>query len=140
MAQCWGERGNLLATLGDNVAWDLHFYHDFHDAWSLLSHAGHASVVEEDARTLAGLAGAVVAEWSLAGPAGRSTGYTEEEVCDFAVLQVRAYNHATHGWFFWNWRDHPSLDKWDLERGVLARNRLPSPLPPALLSDVARPD
>ena len=26
-------------------------------------------------------------------------------------VQVRAYNHATHGWFFWNWRDHPDLDK-----------------------------
>jgi len=53
---------------------------------------------------------------------------------------VRAYNHASHGWFFWNWRDHPSLDKWDLQRGVLARGRLPLPLPPALLSELARPE
>lgn len=42
--------------------------------------------------------------------------------------QVRAYNQATHGWFFWNWHDHEFYDKWDMEKGVLERGRLPHPL------------
>eukprot|EP00277_Geminigera_cryophila_P005250 CAMPEP_0179420960 /NCGR_PEP_ID=MMETSP0799-20121207/9478_1 /TAXON_ID=46947 /ORGANISM="Geminigera cryophila, Strain CCMP2564" /LENGTH=133 /DNA_ID=CAMNT_0021194669 /DNA_START=36 /DNA_END=437 /DNA_ORIENTATION=- len=70
------------------------------------------------------LEGAVVGEWSLARP---ST-HTEEQVKDFATSQVRAYNHASHGWFFWNWHDHDCYDKWDMQRGVFARTRLPIPL------------
>jgi len=122
LLQLWHARGNLLRF--DNIAWDLHLYHDFHPAWSLLSHQQHSEVVVEDARSLALLPGSVVGEWSLARPGS----YSEEEVADFGVAQVRAYNHALHGWFFWNWHDHEALDRWDMRRGVMGRGRLPAPL------------
>ena len=98
------------------MVWDLHLYHDFSDAWALLSHARHAAVpprappragppgprallgtggrpraevVEENARVLASRPGAVVGEWSLARPSGSAgSGYSEEEVADFATRQV----------------------------------------------------
>ena len=129
----WKRRGNVGRF--DNVAFDVHWYHDFNAAWALLSHAQHVRVVEESARSLCLLEGAVVGEWSLARPAA----FSEAEVCDFARRQVQAYNHATHGWFFWNWHDHQFYDKWDMEKGVFGRERLPSPLG-ALSGQVLRAD
>jgi hypothetical protein len=92
-------------------------------AWSLLNHSQHCDVVEESARSMCLLEGAVVGEWSLARPSP----HTEDEVRDFARRQVLAYNMSSHGWFFWNWHDHKFYDKWDME-GVLERARLPRPL------------
>mmetsp|Transcript_66762 Transcript_66762/g.186175 ORF Transcript_66762/g.186175 Transcript_66762/m.186175 type:complete len:590 (-) Transcript_66762:105-1874(-) len=118
----WQERGNFLRY--DNVAFDLHYYHTFSSFWNFLSHAQHIDVVAEHARELAQLPGAVVGEWSLARPSD----FPDQETSEFAEEQVLAYNHSTHGWFFWNWHDHDFLPTWDMRRGVFERGRLPKPL------------
>jgi len=123
----WHRRGNFLKF--DNVTFDLHYYHCFSRVWSWLSHAQHISVVADHARELALLPGAVVGEWSLARPGN----WSEAEDAEFASHQVLGYNHATHGWFFWNWHDHEGLVSWDMQRGVLGTGRLPSPLPSRLV-------
>lgn len=131
---CWHSRGNFLKF--DNVAFDLHYYHNFSKVWKLLSQSQHLQVVAEHARELKLLPGAVVGEWSLSRPGN----FTDEERAEFAVQQVLAYNHASHGWFFWNWHDHDFLPDWDLERGVLEGGKLPCPLGPQELNGSLFPD
>ncbi|EKX54254.1 hypothetical protein GUITHDRAFT_132635 [Guillardia theta CCMP2712] len=75
ISRLWLERGNIHRY--DNVAWDIHFYHDFHSAWSLLSHE------QDEARELTHLHAAMVGEWS----ASRPGPYPEEEVKDFVMQQ-----------------------------------------------------
>uniref|UniRef100_A0A7S4UFH4 glucan 1,3-beta-glucosidase n=1 Tax=Guillardia theta TaxID=55529 RepID=A0A7S4UFH4_GUITH len=122
ISRLWLERGNIHRY--DNVAWDIHFYHDFHSAWSLLSHEQHVAVLQDEARELTHLHAAMVGEWS----ASRPGPYPEEEVKDFVMQQVLAYNHSSHGWFFWNWHDYSFYDKWDMENGVIGNGRLPRSL------------
>ncbi|CAJ1400856.1 unnamed protein product [Effrenium voratum] len=122
ITRCWQERGNWLRY--DNVAFDLHYYHDFSVIWKALSHAQHVEVVSGHAMELHLLPGAVVGEWSLSRPGP----FPEEEQADFARKQVLAYNHASHGWFFWNWHDYDFYRDWDLERGVFGSGKLPCPL------------
>jgi len=126
ITQTWRERGNFLKY--DNVAFDLHYYHNFSKIWNLLSHQQHVDVVHSHALELKSLPGAVVGEWSISRP-GR---FTDEDQADFAQKQVLAYNHASHGWFFWNWHDHDFYPDWDLERGVFGSGKLPKPLGPEL--------
>ncbi|CAE7040211.1 exgA [Symbiodinium sp. CCMP2592] len=122
MLNCWNSRGNSFKF--DNIAFDIHYYHDFSAIWRLLPHYRHIEVVAEHARELKLLPGSVVGEWSLSRP-----GYfSEEEKADFAQKQVVAYNHASHGWFFWNWHDHAFYPDWDLEKGVFGSGKLPCPL------------
>jgi len=94
-----------------------------------------SQVVEESARSMLYLEGSVVGEWSLSRPSKHS----EDQVRGFALQQVQAYNHASHGWFFWNWHDHEYYDKWDMEKGVFGRQRLPTPLG-EIGTRVLRPD
>mmetsp|Transcript_191 Transcript_191/g.454 ORF Transcript_191/g.454 Transcript_191/m.454 type:complete len:431 (+) Transcript_191:1-1293(+) len=119
---CWHSRGNCLRF--DNIAFDMHYYHDFSAIWRLLPHYRHLEVVAEHARELKSLPGSVVGEWSLSRPGQ----FIDAEKADFASKQVAAYNHASHGWFFWNWHDHAFYPDWDLERGVFGAAKLPSPL------------
>eukprot|EP00439_Symbiodinium_sp_Y106_P033095 s2059_g3.t5 len=122
MLNCWNSRRNSFKF--DNIAFDIHYYHDFSAIWRLLPHYRHIEVVAEHARELKLLPGSVVGEWSLSRP-----GYfSEEEKADFAQKQVVAYNHASHGWFFWNWHDHAFYPDWDLEKGVFGSGKLPCPL------------
>jgi len=125
VADYWHSHGNLLKY--DNVALDIHFYHCFSFVWSFLSHAQHLQMVQEHARQLALLPGAVVGEFSMA---RQSSSYSEEEQKEFTQHQLRAYNHSTHGWFFWNWHDDPSFNDWDMEKGAFISGRLPRPLGP----------
>lgn len=123
IVECWRRRGNFLRY--DNIAFDLHYYHVFNPLFQRLSHEQHMEMVAEHARELAQLPGAVVAEWSLARDL---KDVPEEKMQEFAVKQVMAYNHASHGWFFWNWHDFDFYPSWDMERGVFNRKRLPMPL------------
>eukprot|EP00931_Biecheleriopsis_adriatica_P074250 TRINITY_DN48353_c0_g1_i1.p1 TRINITY_DN48353_c0_g1~~TRINITY_DN48353_c0_g1_i1.p1 ORF type:complete len:566 (-),score=118.06 TRINITY_DN48353_c0_g1_i1:118-1815(-) len=134
ITKCWRERGNFLKY--DNVVFDLHYYHNFSNIWNLLSQAQHLDVVAEHARELKHLAGAVVGEWSISRPGD----WTDEEKAEFAARQVLAYNHASHGWFFWNWHDHDFYPDWDFERGVLAKGKLPLPLDNATLLGSLHPE
>ncbi|CAE7231853.1 exgA, partial [Symbiodinium sp. KB8] len=122
MLSCWNSRGNSFKF--DNIAFDIHYYHDFSAIWRLLPHYRHIEVVAEHARELKLLPGSVVGEWSLSRPGH----FSEEEKADFAQKQVVAYNHASHGWFFWNWHDHAFYPDWDLEKGVFGSGKLPCPL------------
>lgn len=131
---CWHARGNFLKF--DNVAFDLHYYHNFSSIWNLLSQAQHLQVTADNARDLKLLPGAVVGEWSLSRPGT----WTDDEKAEFAVHQVLAYNHASHGWFFWNWHDHDFYPDWDFERGVLDCGKLPCPLGARELKGVLFPE
>ena len=62
----------------------------------------HLSIVEAHKVELSQIPGAVVGEWSLA----REEDFKEQDVVSFALAQVRAYDVASHGWFFWNWHDY----------------------------------
>ncbi|CAE7503510.1 exgA [Symbiodinium natans] len=132
MMSCWHSRGNCLRF--DNVAFDIHYYHDFSAIWKLLPHYRHVEVVAEHARELKLLPGSVVGEWSLSRPGH----FSDEEKADFANKQVAAYNHSTHGWFFWNWHDHAFYPDWDLESGVFGTGKLRCPLGPEELKARAR--
>jgi hypothetical protein len=75
---------------------------------------------------------AVVGEWSLAlAPQARGDCQMEEDQAlrAFAEAQLDAYNQASHGWFFWTWRDSPlGQPGWDLRKCLtrhwLTRNQL----------------
>ncbi|CAK0894982.1 unnamed protein product, partial [Prorocentrum cordatum] len=71
----------------------------------LPSHRQHLDICEDHGLEVASMPAALVGEWSLARP-GR---FAEEEIAAFAAAQVRAYDTASHGWFFWNWHDHEHL-------------------------------
>eukprot|EP00927_Polykrikos_kofoidii_P068439 TRINITY_DN63801_c0_g1_i1.p1 TRINITY_DN63801_c0_g1~~TRINITY_DN63801_c0_g1_i1.p1 ORF type:complete len:596 (-),score=88.70 TRINITY_DN63801_c0_g1_i1:439-2226(-) len=131
----WSRRGNWLKY--DNVAIDVHHYHEFSPVWSWLAHSDHLQVVHEHARELALLPGAVVGEWSLS-RGGRQ--FSSGEQADYALAQVAAFNHATHGWFFWNWHDYEFFKSWDMERGVFGSATLPNPLTATDRDSLLRPD
>lgn len=78
---------------------------------------------------------AVVGEWSLAlaerarrdeEDCGSTCSWSAEDqiLRTFASAQLEAYSHASHGWFFWNWRDslRPGADPgWDLQQCLSRR-------------------
>jgi len=76
----------------------------------------------------------VVGEWSLAlGVLAWSTcgSMTESEVYRiFGPAQVKAYEEASHGRFFWNWTEAPDVE-WNyqmvLDQGILSGPALPLP-------------
>merc|ERR1712032_405852 len=65
---------------------------------------------------------AVVGEWSLALPprsrVGDEPGDEDRALSLFAEAQLDAYQQASHGWFFWNWRDSPRNPGWDLSQSI----------------------
>jgi len=59
----------------------------------------------------------VVGEWSLA--LGNEAAKGEEAALQaFAKAQLDSYSSASHGWFFWNWKDSPQCDAWDFSKCV----------------------
>jgi len=108
-----------------NVAFDLHLYHCFGAWWHRQGLGGHLRMARRHRKVLRRVP-AVVGEWSLAlPPAACGDEPREEEAAlrAFAEAQLEAYSQASHGWFFWNWRDGPQHPGWDagrcLERGWL---------------------
>ncbi|CAK9106196.1 3-beta-glucanase 1) (Exo-1 [Durusdinium trenchii] len=134
VTDAWAERGNFMKY--DNVVFDLHYYHNFSSIWNLLSHRQHVDVVACHALELKCLPHAMVGEWSTSRPGQ----FSEAEQADFARQQVLGYNHASHGWFFWNWHDHEFYTDWDMERGAFKTGRLPKPLGPSELQGFLRPE
>lgn len=128
VVEAWAARGNFLRYY--NIVFDLHYYHTFSPMWEWLSHAAHLDVAAAHGRELYDIPNAVVGEWSCA----RSKPFKEDEIKEFASIQVSAYGLASHGWFFWTWHDHADLPEWDMERGIFGRARLPLPLPLPLAS------
>jgi len=94
-----------------NVAFDFHYYHCFGSQWDGSTLAQQLRAVERHASELRRFP-AVVGEWSLAlGRAAREGGLLDEETrALFGRLQLEAYSQASHGWFFWNWKDSHSME------------------------------
>lgn len=100
------QRCEFQSGIYDNVAFDFHYYHCFGSHYDGYTLAQQLRKVERNAEELRHLP-AVVGEWSLAvgcaASQGRLTG--EELRALFGQLQLQAYENASHGWFFWNWKD-----------------------------------
>eukprot|EP00929_Paragymnodinium_shiwhaense_P049699 TRINITY_DN25048_c0_g1_i1.p1 TRINITY_DN25048_c0_g1~~TRINITY_DN25048_c0_g1_i1.p1 ORF type:complete len:709 (+),score=141.92 TRINITY_DN25048_c0_g1_i1:115-2241(+) len=121
-----------------NVAFDLHLYHCFGPWWQRQSMPQHMRMTRRHRKILRRVP-AVVGEWSLALPpyARRTRSFSSSSVTSttssssslddddqataaFGEGQLDAYSQASHGWFFWNWKDRPDADHavWDLQRCV----------------------
>lgn len=115
-----------------NVAFDLHLYHCFGVWWQRQGLQSQLRMTRRHRKVLRRVP-AVVGEWSLAlAPRARAGDDAEDEneaLRAFAAAQLEAYSQASHGWFFWNWRDGPAQDPgWDVrtcvERGWLTKEQL----------------
>jgi len=100
-----------------NVAFDLHVYHCFGPWWARQEMGGHLRMVKRHRKILRRVP-ALVGEWSLALPSRAQGDDKDEALRAFADAQVEAYNQASHGWFFWNWRDGPGKAVWDVRRCI----------------------
>jgi len=100
-----------------NVAFDLHLYHCFGAWWQRQGLNSHLRMTKRDRKLLRRVP-AVVGEWSCALP-HRAIAQSDDEdqaYQAFATAQLQAYSHASHGWFFWNWRDSPQHHPgWDAQ-------------------------
>jgi len=107
-----------------NVAFDVHLYHCFGPWWQRQCLASHLRMCKRHRKILRRVP-AVVGEWSLALPPyarGDCSQDEDEALRIFATAQLEAYGQASHGWFFWNWRDNPRGHAgWDAERCVERR-------------------
>lgn len=100
-----------------NVAFDLHLYHCFGAWWQRQGLNSHLRMTKRDRKILRRVP-AVVGEWSLALPHRALCQSDDEDQAyqAFATAQLQAYSHASHGWFFWNWRDSPEQHLgWDAQ-------------------------
>jgi len=104
-----------------NVAFDLHLYHCFGPWWQRQGFGSHLRMTKRHRKILRRVP-AVVGEWSLAlPPQACGDGDVEEDEAQraFAKAQLEAYAQASHGWFFWNWRDSPNQHPgWDVQTCV----------------------
>jgi len=103
-----------------NVAFDLHLYHCFGPWWQRQGLGSHLRMTKRHRKILRRVP-AVVGEWSLALPPRARVlddGQEEDQLMQvFAAHQLEAYSQASHGWFFWNWRDSPQQNAgWDVHR------------------------
>jgi len=98
-----------------NVCFDFHYYHCFGNVWNGMSLAESLRAVEGHVEELRRFP-AMVGEWSLAiGDAARTApglGSPDEVREIFGRLQGTAYRAASHGHFFWNYKDDAGAD-WD---------------------------
>mmetsp|Transcript_41375 Transcript_41375/g.89473 ORF Transcript_41375/g.89473 Transcript_41375/m.89473 type:complete len:883 (-) Transcript_41375:301-2949(-) len=109
----------------EDVVFDVHLYQCFGTWWSLKTLEGHMDAAKRREELLKTLPMCCVGEWSLALPVGQAKCGTPEALDiyrRFAGLQLQAYETATHGWFFWNWKDTHGIE-WSfkdcLEQGLL---------------------
>jgi len=110
----------------EDCVFDLHFYQCFGSNWTWLSLERHMHEAVQRKSVLEKLPMCCVSEWSVALPEAATRGSSAEEKREiykrFAQKQLEAYETATHGWFFWTWRDSAGLE-WNLQeclrQGVL---------------------
>jgi len=117
-----------------NVCFDAHCYHCFENEFNGKSLAQQLRAVEENAKFLREYP-VVVGEWSLA--LGVATWCTagemgEDEIISiFGAQQLGALQEASHGSFFWTWKECPENKEWNFQQafstGLLSR--LPRQLP-----------
>jgi len=120
----------------ENVCFEVHWYHCFENEWHGMTFAQHLRAVQDHAHELNKYP-MMVGEWSLALGRGAQPGKLsrEELRVGFARAQLAAYRQASHGWFFWNWKDGHSAE-WDCQRsyeeGCLPLGELREGVQPAL--------
>lgn len=110
----------------EDCVFDLHFYQCFGVSWTIRSLQRHLKQALLREQILNALPTCCVSEWSLALPDKAKAGLCEDELQEaykaFAQNQLTAYETATHGWFFWTWKDGAGVEwclKDALERGLL---------------------
>mmetsp|Transcript_97352 Transcript_97352/g.172364 ORF Transcript_97352/g.172364 Transcript_97352/m.172364 type:complete len:565 (+) Transcript_97352:54-1748(+) len=116
-----------------NICFDVHCYHCFEDEFQGKTLAGHMRAIEANAAMLRKYP-MVVGEWSLA--LGAATWTTCGEMAENEVYrllgcgQVKAFREASHGSFFWNWRERDDVE-WNFqkafEQGLLSGPALQLP-------------
>jgi hypothetical protein len=111
-ARAWG----ACSPKRQNIAFEVHWYHCFENEWHGRTFAQHLRAVQEHAQLLQRYP-MVVGEWSLALGCGAQPGRLShgEMRTLFAHMQMAAYREASHGWFFWTWRDAHGVE-WDWQR------------------------
>merc|ERR1719410_710025 len=116
-----------------NVCFDVHCYHCFENEFHGKTMAGHMRAVEDNAKMLRKYP-MVVGEWSLALGCGcwSTCGMmTDQEVYRiFGAAQLKAYEEASHGSFFWNWTEANDVE-WNFQmaqrQGFLSGPAMPLP-------------
>lgn len=100
----------------ENVCFEVHWYHCFENSWHGRTFAQHLRAVQDHTDELRRHP-IVVGEWSLALGRGAQPGKlsAEEMRTLFGHAQLTAYREASHGWFFWTWRDHSGVE-WDWQQ------------------------
>mmetsp|Transcript_3733 Transcript_3733/g.9522 ORF Transcript_3733/g.9522 Transcript_3733/m.9522 type:complete len:580 (+) Transcript_3733:60-1799(+) len=112
LTEAWSE---LTKDKHRNFCFEDHFYHCF-DHWNAYTLAQQLRAVASNCQEFKKYP-MVVGEWSLAlGSCSWSTPLSELEVRQhFGRLQMKAYMEASHGWFFWCWKDGRGSE-WDWRR------------------------
>eukprot|EP00933_Yihiella_yeosuensis_P084832 TRINITY_DN9952_c0_g6_i1.p1 TRINITY_DN9952_c0_g6~~TRINITY_DN9952_c0_g6_i1.p1 ORF type:complete len:637 (+),score=108.86 TRINITY_DN9952_c0_g6_i1:51-1913(+) len=117
-----------------NVCFDVHCYNCFESEFNGKTFAQQLRAVDDNAEMLRRHP-MVVGEWSLAlGVATWCTaGNMEEDNVwgIFGAQQIKAFKEASHGSFFWTWKEAPDNKEWNFQlafgEGLLSR--LPRELP-----------
>mmetsp|Transcript_25572 Transcript_25572/g.59535 ORF Transcript_25572/g.59535 Transcript_25572/m.59535 type:complete len:597 (+) Transcript_25572:148-1938(+) len=111
----WEVWARLTKNRHENYCFEDHFYHCF-DHWNSFTLAQQLREVQRNCEELRKYP-MVVGEWSLALGAGSwGTPLTESEARQrFGRMQLEAYKQASHGWFFWCWKDGRGSE-WDWQQ------------------------
>lgn len=116
----------------EDCVFDVHLYQCFGFLWEAKSLDAHIKAARERAALLSTMPACNVSEWSLELPAPcmkhlKDEQAREKKSKEFADAQLEGYMAATHGWFFWTWKDSHSY-AWSMrdcfERGLLDRQGL----------------
>lgn len=108
----------------EDCVFDVHFYNCFGLIWNNIPQDTHLSMARKRKEILAGLPSCCVSEWSLGLPSWLSSSLSRQSEAhlkdferQFAEAQLEAYESATHGWFFWTWRDSAGRS-WNMKRCI----------------------
>jgi len=117
-----------------NICFDIHCYHCFENTFNGKSFAQQLRAVEENEEMLKQHP-MVIGEWSLA--LGVATWCTAGDLPEdsiysiFAAQQREAFRAASHGSFFWTWKEVPENKEWNYQEasasGMLSRAPLQLP-------------
>jgi len=101
----------------EDCIFDLHLYQCFGMGWNLLPESQHLNRAKARRHLLQSLPACTVGEWSLQLPGKVVDGLDEDQkkvlLERFAGAQLDAYEWATHGWFFWSWKDSAGV-QWSM--------------------------
>mmetsp|Transcript_68693 Transcript_68693/g.180121 ORF Transcript_68693/g.180121 Transcript_68693/m.180121 type:complete len:609 (-) Transcript_68693:35-1861(-) len=115
VAKCW-ER--MTGGKHERICFDVHCYHCFENEFHGKTLARQLRAVAENAKMLRKYP-MVVGEWSLAqGHAAWNTcgSMSQEEVYRLmGAAQREAFRNASHGHFFWNWKERDCMD-WNFQQ------------------------